>query len=186
MKTLFITAILILLTAANSQADQYLNINKGISGLLLGAGGGALAGQAIGRNTESTLIGTAVGTVFGYIVGNEMDKNPGYTRQAAYPYQQPRAVPSYGQVRPYNQQYQPVAYLPEPAGPCREVEFLGTVQGQPQKFYSTACKTNQGWVLVEPQTQTTNSSYRENNQYRQEDHRYIQDNPYQSRVGYQY
>ncbi len=44
------------------------------SGTLIGAGGGALAGQAIGHNTTGTLIGTGVGAVGGYIVGNEMDK----------------------------------------------------------------------------------------------------------------
>ena len=39
-----------------------------------GSGRGAIAGQAIGRNTGATLIGAAVGTMVGYIVGNEMDK----------------------------------------------------------------------------------------------------------------
>jgi hypothetical protein len=41
---------------------------------LAGAGIGALAGQAIGGNTESTLIGMAVGSGIGYVVGNEKDK----------------------------------------------------------------------------------------------------------------
>lgn len=43
-----------------------------------GAGIGALAGAGIGQlaggNTESTLIGAAVGTGAGYIIGNEGDK----------------------------------------------------------------------------------------------------------------
>ena len=39
-----------------------------------GAGIGALAGQAIGRNTSSTLIGAGAGAAAGYVVGNEMDK----------------------------------------------------------------------------------------------------------------
>ncbi|MBG83174.1 MAG: hypothetical protein CMJ40_01360 [Phycisphaerae bacterium] len=39
-----------------------------------GAGIGALAGQAIGRNTSSTLIGAGAGAAAGYMVGNEMDK----------------------------------------------------------------------------------------------------------------
>jgi hypothetical protein len=34
-----------------------------------------LAGQAIGRNTQSTVIGTAVGAGAGYVVGNETDKS---------------------------------------------------------------------------------------------------------------
>jgi len=43
-----------------------------------GAGIGALAGAGIGqlagRNTESTLIGAAVGGTAGYMIGNEQDK----------------------------------------------------------------------------------------------------------------
>jgi uncharacterized protein YcfJ len=45
------------------------------TGALLGAGAGALAGQAIGRNTQSTVIGTAVGAGAGYVIGNETDKS---------------------------------------------------------------------------------------------------------------
>ena len=48
--------------------------NDAQGGALLGAGIGALAGQAIGGNTEATLIGTAVGAGAGYVVGNESDK----------------------------------------------------------------------------------------------------------------
>jgi uncharacterized protein YcfJ len=51
------------------------------SGTLIGAGGGALAGQAIGHNTTGTLIGTGVGAVGGYIVGNEMDKSKAKQQQ---------------------------------------------------------------------------------------------------------
>ncbi len=47
---------------------------SGRSGALIGAGIGALAGQAIGQDTEGTLIGAAVGTGIGYIIGNEKDK----------------------------------------------------------------------------------------------------------------
>ncbi len=41
---------------------------------LLGAAVGALAGQAIGRDTTGTLIGAGVGAGAGYAVGNESDK----------------------------------------------------------------------------------------------------------------
>ncbi len=44
------------------------------AGTLLGAGVGALAGQAIGGDTKATLIGTAVGAGAGYVIGNESDK----------------------------------------------------------------------------------------------------------------
>jgi hypothetical protein len=48
--------------------------NDAQSGGLLGAGIGALAGQALGGDTEATLIGAGVGAGAGYVVGNESDK----------------------------------------------------------------------------------------------------------------
>jgi hypothetical protein len=57
----------------------------GKSGTLIGAGGGALAGQAIGGNTEGTLIGAGIGAIGGYIVGNEMDKSKAKKEQASTP-----------------------------------------------------------------------------------------------------
>jgi uncharacterized protein YcfJ len=57
----------------------------GKSGTLIGAGGGALAGQAIGGNTEGTLIGAGVGAIGGYIIGNEMDKSNAKKQQASAP-----------------------------------------------------------------------------------------------------
>ncbi len=48
--------------------------NAGQTGAGLGALAGAGIGQAIGRNTESTLIGAGIGAAGGYIVGNEKDK----------------------------------------------------------------------------------------------------------------
>ena len=41
---------------------------------LIGTTIGAAAGQAIGGDTESTLIGAGAGAVCGYIIGNESDK----------------------------------------------------------------------------------------------------------------
>jgi hypothetical protein len=56
--------------------------SAGKSGTLIGAGGGALAGQAIGHNTTGTLIGAGVGAIGGYIVGNEMDKSNAQKQQS--------------------------------------------------------------------------------------------------------
>jgi len=42
-------------------------------GTAVGAGGGALIGQAIGGNTAGTLIGAGAGALAGNIVGREMD-----------------------------------------------------------------------------------------------------------------
>jgi len=70
----FLVFTLIGLMALMSTSCANLDMNKGAQGAIGGAAGGALIGQAIGRDTQATLIGAAVGTMLGYIVGNEMDK----------------------------------------------------------------------------------------------------------------
>ena len=59
--------------------DRY-NTQKGALG---GAAAGALAGQAIGRDTESTLIGAGVGALIGALAGNAVDQHNVAVRQAA-------------------------------------------------------------------------------------------------------
>lgn len=59
--------------------------SAGKSGTLIGAGAGALAGQAIGGNTTGTLVGAGIGAVGGYVVGNEMDKSKAKKQQASTP-----------------------------------------------------------------------------------------------------
>ncbi len=127
------------------------DLNKGQQGAIGGAAGGALLGQAIGRNTEATLIGAAVGTMLGYIVGNEMDKYDKQQLNNAYergPSGQPVSWvnPDTGnnyQVtpqRPYTNQANNQV--------CREAEIMATIDGRPQKTYTTACRNSQGqWVL---------------------------------------
>ncbi len=44
------------------------------TGALIGTAAGAGIGQAIGHDTESTLIGAGVGAAGGYMIGNEQDK----------------------------------------------------------------------------------------------------------------
>lgn len=51
-------------------------------GAVIGAGAGALIGQAIGRNTEGTLIGLAAGTILGALVGNAVDQDYQAVRDA--------------------------------------------------------------------------------------------------------
>jgi len=73
MKKFIFAVVATLLVSANiaiaEAGDQALN------GLIIGGGSGALVGQAIGRNTEATIIGATVGGVLGVIVGNELDRN---------------------------------------------------------------------------------------------------------------
>jgi uncharacterized protein YcfJ len=63
--SLVIVVLLIISSGCESSAQ---------TGTVLGAGIGALAGQAIGGDTGATLIGAAVGAGAGYLIGNEKDK----------------------------------------------------------------------------------------------------------------
>lgn len=123
--------------------------NRGQSGAAIGAAGGAVVGQIIGRNTEATLIGAAVGTMLGYIVGNEMDKYDRQNLNSAY-----ETVPS-GQTSTWRNpdsgnQYQ---VTPQPAytsnsRTCRKAQIQAVIDGQPQTTYSTACRDQYGqWQL---------------------------------------
>ena len=74
-----------------------------IDGMVLGAGGGALIGQAIGRDSEATLLGTAVGGIVGYAIGN--------ARQPGYPQPVP---PAYVPPPAYDYPPNPRVYVPPP------------------------------------------------------------------------
>lgn len=146
-KTIILLLPLLLLTLSSCGNQQY---TKGQQGAGIGAAGGALLGQALGRNTEATLIGAAVGTMLGYIVGNEMDKFDRRELNQAYEY-----GPS-GQTSTWNNpdsgnNYQVTpqpAYYPKPETPCRKAEILATIDGKTQKTYTTACRNSAGqWEL---------------------------------------
>lgn len=66
-------------SCATVPQDRY-NTQKGAA---IGAGIGALLGQAIGRDTEGTLLGAGIGTVVGAIAGNAVDQDHQAARDAA-------------------------------------------------------------------------------------------------------
>jgi len=68
-----------LASCAHYPPDRY-NTQRGAA---VGAGMGALIGQAIGGDTGSTLIGLAAGTIFGALVGNAADQDYQAARDAA-------------------------------------------------------------------------------------------------------
>lgn len=70
-------------------------------GALIGAGLGAIAGQAIGQNTEATLIGTGVGTLLGAVIGNLEDQR---VQEARWAHQEYR----------FQQEQNTVTVAPEP------------------------------------------------------------------------
>ena len=76
---LILTSSFFLVSCAHYPPDRY-NTQAGAA---VGAGMGALIGQAIGGNTESTLIGLAAGTILGALVGNAADQDYQAARDAA-------------------------------------------------------------------------------------------------------
>lgn len=148
MKLLHAGAVGMVLLLATSCADSQLS--KGSQGAIGGAAGGAVIGQAIGKDTESTLIGAAVGTMLGYIVGNEMDKYDRRQLNRAYergPSGQPVAWVNPDSGNSYQVVPQP-AYTGTGNQVCRKAEIMATIDGRPEKTYSTACRDAQGnWVL---------------------------------------
>ena len=63
-----ILAVLITATLAGC-ATQTEQQQRASTGALIGAGAGALAGQALGGNTKSTLVGAAGGALLGAVIG---------------------------------------------------------------------------------------------------------------------
>jgi surface antigen len=144
-KFIAIAISLILMFSATSCVTS-----KGQGGALIGAGAGALAGQAIGRNTTSTLIGTALGGMLGYIIGNEMDK---YDRQrVSHVYETSPSHQTTAWVNPdtgnrYEVTPQP-AYKNSRGQVCREAIMHAKVRGKYEEVYTTACRDGNGdWVL---------------------------------------
>ena len=76
-------AILTVLAFITSCAGVYPDRYNTQRGAAIGAGVGALAGQAAGHDTESTLIGAGVGTLLGAILGNAIDQRQLAVREAA-------------------------------------------------------------------------------------------------------
>ncbi len=71
MKKIYIALIIMSMVVVGCANTGRYNTQKGAAA---GAGLGAIAGQAIGRNTEATLLGAGVGTVLGSIFGNLEDQ----------------------------------------------------------------------------------------------------------------
>jgi len=146
MKKVQISIALFAILLLSSCADM----NKAQMGGLGGAGAGAIIGQAIGHNTEATLIGAAVGTMLGYIVGNEMDK---YDReQLNHVYE--RGVSGQTSTWTNPDKGNQFRVTPQPAykGPdnriCRKAEITALIDGKEEKAYTTACRDDYGhWQL---------------------------------------
>ncbi len=179
MKRLILSATIALASLIGTvpaQADH----SRGLNGLIIGAGGGAIAGQAIGRDTEATLIGTAVGGLLGYVIGSEIDRGYRTPHQVVYHqpqvihrhqtivkhYPPPRQVVKHKRVIHDYRHYRPVEERYQAGPPCREAEILGTVNGRAKKLYGTVCRTENGWELVsEPGRKAGRGDHRQDVRY---------------------
>lgn len=146
MKAIHLVAVLCILLLTSCA-----NGNRAQVGAVGGAGAGALIGQAIGHNTEATLIGMAVGSMLGYMVGNEMDK---YDReQLNHVYERGVSGQTSSWVNPdHGNQYQvtpqPAYTAPQTQQVCRKAEITAIIDGRAEKTYTTACRDNNGqWQL---------------------------------------
>lgn len=74
-----LSVMLLTVSCATVPEDRY-NTQKGAT---IGAGIGALLGQAIGHDTEATLLGAGIGTVVGAVAGNAVDQDHQASRDAA-------------------------------------------------------------------------------------------------------
>ena len=80
MVTCFLVLTLMIAVASCAAPQHRYNTQRGAA---IGAGVGAVAGQAIGRNTEGTLLGAGIGTLLGAIMGNAVDQSHQAAREAA-------------------------------------------------------------------------------------------------------
>lgn len=80
----FATIGAVILTAALAGCSQTPQQQRATTGAALGAAGGALVGQAVGRNTESTLIGAGAGALLGAVVATSGGPQPSDRQMCRY------------------------------------------------------------------------------------------------------
>lgn len=71
-KTMTLIISMLLLISIVSCAGVTHKESKTKTGVLVGSAGGAILGQAIGGNTESTLLGAGIGAVLGGLTGHQI------------------------------------------------------------------------------------------------------------------
>lgn len=85
MNTLKLAAIAaVAFSAALAGCSQTPQQQRATTGAALGAAGGALVGQAIGRDTKSTLIGAGAGALLGAVAATSTGPQPGEREMCRY------------------------------------------------------------------------------------------------------
>ena len=113
--------------------------DKRVGGIIVGGGTGAIFGQALGHNAQSTIIGATVGSVAGLLIGNELQRQH---EQAYHPVQRTVYSKNYGNRRFDSQQHQPVYgnYREN----CRKIVTTKYEHHQTRRVVTTVCRNDQG------------------------------------------
>ncbi|MGB3212689.1 MAG: YMGG-like glycine zipper-containing protein [Desulforhopalus sp.] len=125
--------------------------DRQVGGLLIGGGTGALIGQAVGQNTESTLVGATVGGVVGLIIGSELDRNHGavshnthvvthYNRYDNRRYDR-RPRPVFRDRHRYNH-YRDYPRYRGYRGDCKKVVTIKEGRHRSKRIVSTVCRND--------------------------------------------
>lgn len=120
------------------------------TGMAAGAAAGGLLGQAIGKDTEATLIGAALGGALGYMLS-----------EAMAPVDREKVI----NVYEYNPDNHTSKWVNEQTGSefratpqltyvdnstkldCRDVEIVSVVDGKVDKAIATACRKDGEWYF---------------------------------------
>ena len=155
MGLVFVAAAMAGLSVASCSSDTG---PKQAGGTVLGAGAGAVVGNAVGGATGNRVAGTLVGAALGGFLGNRIgaaldddDKRRAYAAQMQALETGPSGAPvawrnpdsgRYGNVVP-GPVYQ------ANGGPCRQYTHTVYIDGQPQTERGTACRNPDGtWSIV--------------------------------------
>ncbi len=148
-KIVGVFAVLAVLALSGCAGQQYSYEERKLGNQVGGAAIGAGIGQLIGRDTESTLIGTAIGGFIGTVVDGQINPTPRIK------------VPTHRQNNGYYQRQQPI-YTPPPVPPrnngyyqgsqgygqgnCRHVKRFGWINGRRVVTgYDTVCEGTTPW-----------------------------------------
>ena len=151
MKKNFFNTFLALFVASSLLFSGCAGMDKAQTGALVGGLYGTMAGQGIGRNTKSTLIGALVGLSLGYMAGNEMDKFDKENLLSTFNETPSRQTKKW--INPDNGNQYAVTPKPEYTSlktrqTCRSAEITAVIDGKQETARTTACLDRQGnWQL---------------------------------------
>ncbi len=128
MKTLYLT-IFTLLVSLTATVNTFAGPNS-VNGLLIGAGSGAIAGQAIKHDSMATLVGAAVGGIMGYAIGNDLDQHGFVAHYSRHGHDSIR----FG--KPFDH---PHGYYNHPGNYCKKSVFYRRVRGYERRIVTITC-----------------------------------------------